>query len=70
MISTKGPSVHDHELQVAYRSIAGDVFHIDPRCPIGRLIPPEWRLEGKGELPLCSTCRARENARSRYPATS
>jgi hypothetical protein len=60
--SAKGCSVHD--LEVAYRSIAGDVYHTDPLCPIGRLIPPEWRVAGRGELPLCRACRARTEARN------
>jgi hypothetical protein len=53
-----------HDLEAAYRSIAGDVYHTDPVCPVGRLIPPEWRLAGRGELPLCRACRARTEARA------
>jgi len=51
------------DLEVAYRSIAGDVYHTDPLCPVGRLIPAEWRMAGRGELPLCRACRARTEAR-------
>ena len=52
-----------HDPKVSYRAVAGDVYHIDPTCPAGRLIPSEWRVEGQDELPLCPTCRARHAAR-------
>jgi len=55
-----------YDLKVAYRSIAGDVYHTDPLCPVGRLIPPEWRVPGPGELPLCRACRARAEAKLRF----
>jgi len=50
-------------LELSYRTVTGDVYHIDPDCPHGRMIPAEWRLAGTGELRLCGTCRARTEAR-------
>jgi hypothetical protein len=48
-----------------YRALAGDVYHIHLNCPVGRLIPDEWRRSGSGGLPLCPACRAREAAARR-----
>lgn len=45
-----------------YRAVAGDVYHLHLTCPVGRLIPAEWRHEGTGGLPLCPACRARTAA--------
>jgi hypothetical protein len=53
---------------VIYRSRVGDVYHIDPQCPVGRLIPPEWRVPDHGDLRLCPTCRARLEARPADPS--
>jgi len=50
-------------LELTYRSVTGDVYHIDLDCPHGRMIPAEWRVAGTGELRLCGTCRARTAAR-------
>jgi hypothetical protein len=52
------------DLDVVYRAIAGDVYHTDPHCPVGRRIPPEWRVDDRGGLPVCPACRARHEART------
>jgi hypothetical protein len=52
----------DHP-EIVYRSIAGGVYHCDLACPVGRLIPAEWRLAERGGYPLCPACRARSEAR-------
>ena len=50
------------DLDLVYRAIAGDVYHTDARCPVGRCIPPEWRVTDSGGLPICPACRARADA--------
>ena len=47
----------------SYHRRADTVHHIDPGCPVGRLIPREWIVAGTGALPLCPTCRMRAEAR-------
>lgn len=48
------------------RSVLGDpstvlggpkrVYHDNDACPETKNVPPEFRAEGTGNLPLCETC--------------
>ena len=38
-------------------------YHTDEDCPIGRLIPPELLVPGKGAARLCPACEAGRQAR-------
>jgi hypothetical protein len=51
------------EFAQVYHGLTDAVYHIDLRCPIGRQIPAEWVILGRGDLLLCPTCRARLEAR-------
>jgi hypothetical protein len=47
----------------AYHARGGDIYHLDPLCPVGRQLPHEWRVSGSAGLALCPTCWARTKAK-------
>lgn len=49
----------------AYRCILDGPYHLEPDCPVGRLIPPELRVQGHGGAAPCRTCEMRREARAR-----
>jgi hypothetical protein len=51
------------DLAQAYHARGGDIYHLDLLCPVGRQLPPEWRVSGAAGLALCPTCWARSRAR-------
>jgi hypothetical protein len=51
------------DLDRSFHARGGDIYHLDPLCPVGRQLPPEWREAGSGGLALCPTCWARTKAR-------
>jgi hypothetical protein len=51
------------DLEQAYHARGGDIYHLDPLCPEGRQLPPEWRVAGSAGLALCPTCWARARAK-------
>jgi hypothetical protein len=52
----------DDQVQT-YHARGGDIYHLDPLCPVGRQIPLEWRVAGSDGLALCPTCWARSKAK-------
>jgi hypothetical protein len=46
-----------------YHARGGDIYHLDPLCPVGRQLPLEWRVPGSAGLAVCPTCWARSKAR-------
>jgi hypothetical protein len=51
------------DLDRSFHARGGDIYHLDPLCPVGRQLPPEWREPGSAGLALCTTCWARTKAR-------
>ena len=51
------------DLDLTYHARGGDIYHLDPFCPVGRQLPPEWRVPGSAGLTVCPTCWARTKAR-------
>jgi hypothetical protein len=51
------------DLNQSYHARGGDIYHLDPLCPVGRQIPGEWRVSGTAELAVCPTCWARTRAK-------
>jgi len=50
-----------------YHCLLDGSYHMLLDCPVGRLIPPELIVPGKGVGNLCPACRDRIEARGRRP---
>lgn len=46
-----------------YHCLLDGSYHVLTDCPLGRLIPPELIVPGKGAATLCPACRERLQAR-------
>ena len=51
------------DLERPYHARGGDIYHLDPLCPLGRQVPAEWRVDGSAGLAVCPTCWARKRAK-------
>jgi hypothetical protein len=51
-----------------YHGLLDPSYHVVADCPVGRQIPPELMVPGKGAGTLCPACRDRIEARARRPA--
>jgi hypothetical protein len=52
-----------------YHCLLDGSYHILTDCPLGRRIPPELIIQGKGDGLLCPACRDRVEARRRRTAS-
>jgi hypothetical protein len=48
-----------------YHGLLDESYHVLADCPLGRQIPAELMVPGKGAGTLCPACRQRIEARSR-----
>jgi hypothetical protein len=51
-----------------YHGLLDGSYHVLTDCPLGRQIPPELIVPGKGVAVLCPACKDRVEARARRPA--
>ena len=51
-----------------YHCLLDGSYHVLSDCPLGRQIPPELMVSGKGAATLCPACRERLEARAGPPA--
>jgi hypothetical protein len=51
-----------------YHCLLDGSYHVLTDCPLGRQIPPELIVPGKGAATLCPACRDRLEASARSPA--
>jgi hypothetical protein len=50
-----------------YHCLLEGSYHVVTECPVGRQIPAELIVPGKGAGTLCPACRDRIEARARRP---